>query len=156
MGQQIQKQCPGVQWRVMDLGQIWSLSCVGPIQVDSFPCNTFLRRPAKEELLEDNWDVCSIPGRICRNPLLSKALLELWKKKVEHPLILYLSEDGRLGINSGLGSFNPDNSSFHTCAVNWIIVPLLLSSHYGTDGPRSQQKPSLLRPRTCNRLGVFR
>lgn len=52
MGQEIPKQCPGVQRRVMDLGQIWSLLCVGPIQVDSFPYNTFLMRPAKEEFLE--------------------------------------------------------------------------------------------------------
>lgn len=65
------------------------IPAVGPIQVGSFPCNTFLRRPAKEELLDEDWDVFSIPGGIWRNPLLSNALLEM-RKKVEHPFILHL------------------------------------------------------------------
>lgn len=76
------------------------IPAVGLIQVDWFPCNTFLRRQTKEELLDEDWDVFSIPGRICRNPLLSNALLEM-RKKVEHPSF-YISEDGRLGWNSGL------------------------------------------------------
>lgn len=77
VGQQIQKEFQGVHWRVMNLysGQIkstvgWTLSwahfvvlCV-VAHPNSYTCTTFLRKPAKEELMEEDGDVCSILGEL--------------------------------------------------------------------------------------------
>lgn len=98
------------------------IPAVRPIQVDSFPYSTFLRRPAKEELLEEEWDVFSIPGRICRNPLLSNALLEMWKK-VEHPLILYLwgwQARMELWAQDQLGHSIPTPPVSTSCKLNYL------------------------------------
>lgn len=35
-----------------------------PIQMNSYTCTAFLRKPAKEELVEEDEDVCSILGEL--------------------------------------------------------------------------------------------
>lgn len=35
-----------------------------PIQMNSYTCTAFLRKPAKEELMEEDEDVCSILGEL--------------------------------------------------------------------------------------------
>lgn len=35
-----------------------------PTQMNSYPCTAFLRKPAKEELMEEDEDVCSILGEL--------------------------------------------------------------------------------------------
>lgn len=78
MGQQIQKSSnvsTGEWWTYMQVKldplldgpwveHIWMLCVLWPIQMNSYTCTTFLRKPAKEELMEEDEDVCSILGEL--------------------------------------------------------------------------------------------
>lgn len=147
----------------MDQGQIWSFLegpelCVGPIQVDSFPYNTFLRRPAKEELLEKTGmslaSLGGFAGILC-------CLMHSWRRggRRESILSFYISGDGRLGWNSGLRT-SLVIQSWHQfphlcCKLDYLCLFSLQSLL--EMWPQLSAKPSLLKQRTHNRLGaVFR
>jgi len=48
----------------MDLECIFVRYVLWPIQMNSCTCTAFLRKPAKEELMEEDEDVCSILGEL--------------------------------------------------------------------------------------------
>lgn len=102
---EFQKQLQDIHWRVMNLyaGQIrpivgWTLStfwcamCCGP----SKWIHTLVLHFSGSHLKKSWWkkmrmSVASLGSwRICKNPLMPNALLEMRKKKVEHPLTLYM------------------------------------------------------------------
>lgn len=48
----------------MDLERILMCCVLRPIQMNSYTCTTFPRKPSKEELMEEDEDVCSILGEL--------------------------------------------------------------------------------------------
>lgn len=122
--QQIPKHCPGVQWGVMDSGQIWSLLW-GP----SRWIHSLIAHCSGEQHKKSSWKKIGVSlaslggfaGILC-------CLVHSWRcgRRWSIPWF-YISEDGRLGWNSGLRTRLVIQSQHHqfphlSCKFNYLLL----------------------------------